>query len=219
MQIEIILDTICPWCYIGLNRLTKALLERPKIKPIISYKPFILDPEIPIEGMKKLDYISEKFRSEKHYNDITKIMNDIGINEKINLNLDIIKVIPNSLDSHCLIMLAETIGKDHDVLKDIMKYYFSDGINISKRNILFKIGEKYQLDKKNILEYLDNEKYKKSLFKETMRLRHLGVTGVPTYIINNSFAISGAQDQVALLKVIDLANNPKNSVTNLQSYI
>ena len=147
MQIEIILDTICPWCYIGLNRLTKALLERPKIKPIISYKPFILDPNIPLKGMNKLDYISGKFRSEKHYNDIIKIVNDIGINEKINLNLDMIKVIPNSLESHCLIMLAETVGKDHDVLKDIMKLYFSDGVNISKRDILLKIGERYKLNK------------------------------------------------------------------------
>ena len=77
MHIEIILDTICPWCFIGLKRLKDALTERPELKPIISYKPFLLDPSIPHNGIKKSNYILEKFKSEQHYNDSVKLVNEI----------------------------------------------------------------------------------------------------------------------------------------------
>ena len=218
MHIEIILDTVCPWCFIGLKRLKDALMERPELKPIISYKPFLLDPAIPQDGIKKSNYILEKFKSEQHYNDSVKLINEIGEQEGLNLNLKMIKIIPNSLSSHCLIILGETIGKDHQILEDLMKAYFCNGYDISDEEVLCKIGKKYNLEKEVIINYLNNNKYKKLLYKETMRLRNQGINGVPTYILNNSYAISGAQDKIALLKIIDLASL-ENNTSNFQSYI
>tara|TARA_B100000073_G_C23691321_1_gene556577 strand:+ start:460 stop:1116 length:657 start_codon:yes stop_codon:yes gene_type:complete len=218
MHIEIIIDTVCPWCFIGLKRLKDALIERPQLRPTISYKPFLLDPTIPQGGIPKAKYILEKFRSNQHYENSINLVNEIGEQEGLDLKLDMIKIIPNSLNSHCLVILGETIGKDHEILEEIMRAYFCYGYDITNDEILCKIGKKYNLKEEAIMNYINNEKYKKLLHKETMRLRNQGINGVPTYILNNSYAISGAQDKVALLKIIDLAS-AENSNSNLQSFI
>ena len=218
MHIEIVLDTVCPWCFVGLKRLKDALIERPQLNPVIFYKPFLLDPSIPYDGIPKSKYILEKFRSYQHYENSIELVNNIGEQEGLNLNLDMINIIPNSMNSHFLVMLGETIGKEHQILEEIMGAYFCYGYDISNMEVLFKIGKKYNLEEETIVNYINNEKYKKMLYKETLRLRNQGFNGVPTYILNNSYAISGAQDKVALLKIIDLAASENNN-SNFQSFI
>jgi len=206
MQIDLYIDTICPWCYIGLKRLEKALSKRSELKPDIRYKSFLLNPNIPLAGINKKQYILEKFKSEEYHQKITSIIEKTAISENINLNLDAIETIPNSIYSHCLIRLAESFGNQHQVVSILFDSYFRLGLNISQKETLIKIGKEVNLNKKDILEFIEDPKNTLSLKKETSHLRRLGITGVPSFIINNKLAISGAQEKEVLIKMLDLAS-------------
>ena len=103
MEIDIIFDTVCPWCYIGKRRLEMALSLRPQIKVKPNWRPFLLNPEMPPEGIDRTAYLVKKFGSESRVRRIYGAIGEAGLSVEIDFAFDRIDKTPNSVDSHRLV--------------------------------------------------------------------------------------------------------------------
>lgn len=205
MRIDIILDTVCPWCYVGKARFEKALRSRAYENIIIGWRPFQLNPHMPRAGQDRESYLIEKFgsvdRAERSYHNLQKA----GEKEGVPFHFDRILNTPNTVDSHRLIAYAGRAGLQNDIVDALFKGYFSFGRDIGDPEILSDIAAESGLDRAETLEYLTSETDRDMILAEDDMVRDLGVNGVPCYIIDRKYAISGAQSPEVFMQVLDLA--------------
>lgn len=211
MLVDFIIDTICPWCYIGKRRFDKAFQLRPDVTPDIQYRPFLLNPDMPLEGVDKELSIKQKFGSRDAYDKIIHNIKEVGLSEDIDFNLDKIKRTPNSAFSHILIQLGQTVGVHDEIVNSLLSAYFEQGQDISNIDNLKTIGKKAGISEKQLVETLNSETALESIHTQSNQIRRLGVTGVPCYIFNKTQAVSGAQDSEILVKLINLAEPQKQT--------
>ena len=110
MKIDIISDTVCPWCFIGKRRLERALSMRPDIDAKITWHPFQLNPDMPAEGIERELYLSLKFGGAARAKELYRVVGEAGASEDLDFNFEAIKRTPNSLNSHRLLQYAQTHG-------------------------------------------------------------------------------------------------------------
>ena len=205
MLIEIFSDVICPWCFIGKRRLERALEQRPGLEVSIAWRAFQLNPWMPPEGIGRKAYLEAKFGSR----DASRIYDGIrrvGAAEGIDFRFDRIPRTPNTLNAHRLIRLAATEGCQDAVVEALFQAYFLEGRDIGDLAVLADIGETAGLDARMPLE-ADAERA--SVRAEDARARQMGIQGVPCFIIDRSYAVSGAQEPEYFLPVFDLVQNGK----------
>jgi predicted DsbA family dithiol-disulfide isomerase len=205
IRIDIIVDTVCPWCYVGKARFEKALRSRAYENIMIGWRPFQLNPHMPREGQDRESYLIDKFgslqRAERSYQSLQKA----GEKEGVAFHFDRIQSTPNTVDSHRLIAFAGRAGLQNDVVDALFKGYFSFGRDIGNPEILSDIAAETSLDRAETLEYLKSETDRDMVMAEDDMVRDLGVNGVPCYIIDRKYAISGAQSPEVFMQVLDLA--------------
>jgi len=205
MRIDIILDTVCPWCYVGKARFEKALRSRSYENIMIGWRPFQLNPHMPRGGQDRESYLIEKFgsvqRAERSYRSLQKA----GENDGVDFQFDRIRNTPNTVDSHRLIAFAGRAGLQNDIVDALFKGYFTFGRDIGDPDILSHIAAETGLDRAETLEYLISETDRDMVLAEDDMVRDLGVNGVPCYIIDRKYAISGAQSPEVFMQVLDLA--------------
>jgi len=206
MRIDVILDTVCPWCFIGKRRLQYALALRPHITPEISWRSFLLNPEIPPEGLERSIYLIKKFGSESRVRRIYGAIADAGLSVEIDFAFDRICTTPNSVDSHRLILRAQEQGLGERVVEDLYSAYFLDGLDIGDKSLLTRIGANNGLDPDALEHYLQTEEDVSGIYDENARAHRLGVNGVPAFVFNNNWVISGAQEPQVLARMLDAAN-------------
>tara|TARA_B100001094_G_scaffold328144_1_gene387861 strand:+ start:1172 stop:1810 length:639 start_codon:yes stop_codon:yes gene_type:complete len=212
MLVDFIIDTICPWCYIGKRRFDRAFQSRSHIIPDIQYRPFLLNPEMPLSGIDKAISIKQKFGSKENYDKMIKNIEEVGISEGIKFNLKKIEKIPNSSFSHVLIQLAHTVGVHEKVVDDLLSNYFEQACDIGNLEVLKEIGMRSGLNTNEIDSAFTSENALAAVKTQSDQIRSLGVTGVPCYIFNKTQAISGAQEPEVLIKIIDLTEqHPKTN--------
>ena len=114
MRIDIVFDTVCPWCFVGKRRFDRALKLRPNLKPEVRYRSFLLNPDLPPQGVDRREYLERKFGGSHQYDRIAEALIFTGKGEGINFALDKIKRTPNSANSHRLVRLAHTLGRQHE---------------------------------------------------------------------------------------------------------
>ena len=124
MKIDIISDTVCPWCFIGKRRLERALAMRPNITAEITWHPFQLNPEMPPDGIERQIYLKAKFGSSERAKDNYRAVDQASVGEKLDLQLDDIKRMPNSLQSHRLLHYARRHDKQDVVAENLFQSYF-----------------------------------------------------------------------------------------------
>ena len=152
MKIKVFADTICGWCYIGYTRLTKVLKKFENISFDYEHVPFQLNPGMPKEGIKRLDYLKNKFGSKEAAQPMYDNMVQEALKEKLQFNLEKIEITPNTNFSHILIKLAFSKCIGHEVLIKIFEAYFSKGKNIGDKNVLVEIGKSCNINEKEIYE-------------------------------------------------------------------
>ena len=141
MKIDIISDTVCPWCFIGKRRLERALAMRPNITAKITWHPFQLNPEMPPDGIERQIYLKAKFGSSERAKDNYRAVDQASVGEKLDLQLDDIKRMPNSLQSHRLLHYARRHDKQDVVAEHLFQSYFFYGIDIGSIAHLIKIAD------------------------------------------------------------------------------
>ena len=205
MKIDIISDTVCPWCFIGKRRLERALAMRPNITTEITWHPFQLNPEMPPDGIERQIYLKAKFGSSERAKDIYRAVDQASVGEKLDLQLDDIKRMPNSLQSHRLLHYARRHDKQDVVAENLFQSYFFYGIDIGSIAHLIKIAAESGLDDEDVRSYMESSEDIELVRGHDTQSRKLGVSGVPCFIIAEEYAISGAQESEVFLQVFDAA--------------
>ena len=202
MKIKVFADTICGWCFIGHSRLNKALEKFEDVKFEIEHMPFQLNPDMPKEGIKRIDYLKYKFGGIEIARPMYERMAEEGKKEGLSFVFDKIILTPNTSLSHLLIKLAYRKKIGLKIINEIFKSYFQDGIDIGNINNLIKIGKKFNLEEKEIKNFLLSEVEMKKINLSDSDARSKGITGVPFFNINNNTYISGAQSTENLIEAI-----------------
>jgi predicted DsbA family dithiol-disulfide isomerase len=206
MKIDIVSDAICPWCYIGKRRLEQALSLAPQPELEIGWRPFQLNPEMPVEGMDRKDYLQAKFGDSaggRGYERITAVGHEVGIP----FAFDKIKRTPNTIMAHRLIRYAAREHLQDTMVETLFRGYFTDGQDIGQRTTLVALAEAAGLNAGKVDAYLTGSEDDDTIRAEDAFARQIGINGVPCFIIDRQYAISGAQPAQAFLEVFELAKN------------
>ena len=214
MKIDIISDTVCPWCFIGKRRLERAIAMRPEMVPEVNWYPFQLNPEIPEEGIERELYLSLKFGGIERAKEIYRAVGEASASEDLDFNLSAIKRMPNSLRSHRLLHFSKIKNAQHAVVENLFRSYFFHGTDIGSVESLLEIAKDSGLDPKQVRCYLESDEDLELVQNQDIQSRKLGVSGVPCFIIADEYAISGAQEPEVFLQVFDAAKqlNPEASL-------
>jgi len=207
MQIDIISDVVCPWCFIGKRRLEKALVMRPDIETAITWRPFQLNPDMPAEGMARADYIATKFGDSGHSRRIHQTIAEAGTTVGINFAFDKIKRSPNTRNAHRLIRYATKQGAGSEVVTRLFEGYFLQGRDVGDLATLAAIAAEAGLDEREARAFLAGDSERDEIVAEDRNARRLGVNAVPCFIFAGQYAISGAQEPEFFLPVFDLVLN------------
>lgn len=203
MRIDIISDTICPWCFIGKRRLARALKQRPEPQVEITWRPFQLNPDMPREGMDRQSYLTAKFGSEANSAEIYARVAEAGRGEGIAFNFAGIPRTPNTLDSHRLIRWAGESGAQDRVVELLFRRYFLDAEDIGDSRVLTAVAAEAGMDGAWVAEALAGDNDLDIVRAEDRYARQLGVSGVPCFVLERKYAISGAQEPAAFLQAFE----------------
>lgn len=204
IKIDVVSDVVCPWCYIGKRRLEKAVAELSSVYDFdIEYHPFELNPSTPETGLNQKEYLTKKFGGEDRYTELTNRVVGIAADEGLNLDFSKQLVSPNTRKAHSIIQFAREEGKQLAVKEAFMKAYFTDGIDLSKKENLISVAVQAGLDVKKVEKVLEDENAPIQIALAEQELSKLGISGVPFYIINNKHGISGAQSPETFMKAFE----------------
>ena len=205
MEIDIIFDTVCPWCYIGKRRLEQALAMRPQVKARPIWRPFLLNPEMPPEGIDRTAYLLKKFGSEARVRRIYGAISEAAQSAEIDFAFERIGKTPNSVDSHRLVRFADRAGRADEVVEALFVEFFMEGRDIGDVGILAEIGAEHGLDRRALKAYLESDQDTQLIHDENARAHRLGINGVPSFAFNGKMVISGAQEPQVLVRLLDAA--------------
>jgi len=205
MQLDIFSDTICPWCYVGKRRLERALKARPQTDLKIRWRAFQLNPGMPPDGMERRAYIEAKFGTPDRARRIYEAVSQAGASEGIDFAFDRMRRTPNTLQSHRLLRLAATVDRQGETLDELFHAYFEAGADIGDVDLLVEIAEASGIDPADARAYLEGSEDREAVIAEDQLARRQGINGVPCFIFNGRYALSGAQEPEALFQLFDLA--------------
>ena len=178
---------------------------RPHINAKIVWRPFLLNREIPTEGIDRAAYLIRKFGSESRVRRIYGAISQAGESVDIDFAFNLIDRTPNSVDSHRLIQFALKNGFGEEIVETLFFDYFIRGLDIGSTEVLCDIGSRAGLDRKAVSTYLDGTDNIDFVYNENNRVHRMGVNGVPAFIFNKKMVISGAQEPQILARMIDAA--------------
>jgi predicted DsbA family dithiol-disulfide isomerase len=212
MQIDIVSDTICPWCYVGKRRLERALKERPELDVTIEWHAFQLNPEMPTEGVDRETYMMRKFGSEQRVTEIFDSIAAAGRQEGIPFAFDRIARTPNTVNSHRLIRWAEPAGCQDAVVELLFRRYFEQGKDIGAIDVLVQIAVEAGLEGADAERFLSGTDGIEDVRAENVAAHRLGISGVPCFIFEKKYAVSGAQEPEVFFQVFDMPKTPTEAV-------
>src|SRR5476649_782443 len=204
MQIDVISDTVCPWCFIGKRRLMRAMEQRPMIGFDVKWRPYRLDPAVPKGGMDRQAYMRAKFGDDpQRIVEMHKLIAAEGAKDGIVFDFAAIARRPDTLDSHRLIRWAEAAGVQDEVVERLFIAYFENGEDIGDIRVLADIADLSGMDGIDVAQMLDTDADTALVTREDAIAHEMGVTGVPAMIFGGKLAVSGAREPEVLLSVID----------------
>lgn len=205
IHIDIVSDTVCPWCFIGKRRLERALRARPDVEFQLGWRPFQLNPEIPRSGVSRAQYLNTKFGGNSRAQRIYENIAASGLEEGLAFNFKAIRHQPNTVDSHRLVRWAASTGKQDAVVEALFLAYFMDGRDVGDHDVLVDIAARAGMDGDTVRDLFTRDADRDLVLAEEGVARRMGIAGVPCFIIDRKYAVSGAQDPSVLTNVIDLA--------------
>lgn len=207
--VEIISDPICPWCYIGKTRFERALKARPDHPFTVTWKPFQLNPNMPPEGMDRREYLARKFGGKEGavrvYADIVKAAAEDGLE----INFEQIKRTPNTINAHRLIHWAGVEGLQNEVVAALFIANFEEGKDISDPVVLADIAENSGMERAVVERLLASEADIAETRAADEKAREMGVRGVPTFLIDGQYVVTGARETAFWVDLIDEINQIK----------
>jgi predicted DsbA family dithiol-disulfide isomerase len=198
LVIDVVSDVVCPWCFIGKRRLEQALELRPDIPVEIRWRPYFLNDWVPREGISREQYLTKKFGSPERYKSIAGRVAQAAKAEGLDYQMDKIARQPNTLDCHRLILWAGNTGNAGKMKQRLMELYFSEGADLTDREVLVKVAAECGLDPDLTRELLASDRDVDRVTQEAEQAKRAGIDGVPCFILGGVLAVSGAQDPAYL---------------------
>jgi predicted DsbA family dithiol-disulfide isomerase len=214
LPIDVFSDVVCPWCFIGKRRLEKALALAPDIPVVVNWRPYFLNPWVPREGMSREDYLTTKFGSVERYKSIAQRVAAAAASEGLTYALDKIARQPNTLDCHRLIRWAGEVGKAAQMKQRLMDLYFTEGADLSDREVLGQAAVGCGMDGACVRDLLASDRDIQEVTTEADTAKNAGIDGVPCFIFGGAFAVSGAQEPHYLADAIRRAAAGTTQVAN-----
>lgn len=208
LAVDVISDVICPWCYIGMRRLEKAIAAfGGPVK--VRWLPFQLNPQMPREGVSRREYRTRKFGSWERSQELDAQVALAGAGEGIHFAFDRMERTPNTLDAHRLIWLADGDGVQDGVVEALFRAYFTEGRDISARLTLLDVVAEAGLDRDRADDVLTSGGGQEAIREADVLTRRVRVEGVPFFVVNGRVTLSGAQPPDAFLSAFDQASGPE----------
>ena len=203
MELDVVIDVVCPWCYVGKRQLDKALTERPGVVKQVRYRPYQLSAETPDEGVDRAEHYARKFGDSPQYKAAREHLLTLGKSLGIAFDFESECRIANTLDAHRVIRWAMSTGMQAAVAEGLMKAYFEDCAFLGDHALLVDVATKAGLDGDLVKDLLASDKDKDLISGEVRQAHAMGIQGVPMFIFNGKAGVSGAQDASVLVQVID----------------
>lgn len=207
MKVEIWSDIACPFCYIGKRNYEKAIEKFAEASNIeLEWYSFQLDPTIPEEGNEGVNmtaYLEQrKGMPTSQIQEMFGNIGEMGKNVGIEFNFDK-AVIANTMNAHRLLQLAKTKGLSNEAEGILFKAYFTDGVDIGNKEALKSLGLTIGLEEVNLDRVLDSDEFSYEVNQDIREGANIGVQGVPFFVFNRRYGISGAQPVEAFLETIN----------------
>lgn len=220
MKVEIWSDVVCPFCYIGKRKFEAALSEFKESSNIeITWKSFQLSPDMRTDPGKNIhQYLAEHKRisleqAKSLNNQVTNIAKQVGLV----FNFD--QAIPvNTFNAHRFLHLAKQHGLQEEAEEQLFKAYFTDGKNSDDPQTLMRIGSEIGLDPAEVKQVLESNQYAGEVRQDVAEAHELGIRGVPFFLVDRKYAVSGAQDSKVFLETLEKAftawrkENPQSNI-------
>lgn len=207
IRIDVVSDVVCPWCYIGKRRLEKAIegtqsSDNVQVKEVeIVYHPFQLDPSVPVEGLSFQTYMENRFGS----NFVEKFhqVEQVAQNEGLDFDFSNLPKAINTFTLHRILTVALQDGIQSEAKESLMKAYFVDKQDLTQENIVVEVMQKCGWTAEKTLGIINSDIATDEVKEEMNYYRQLGVTGVPFFIFNQKYAVSGAQPAEVFAEIIE----------------
>ena len=208
MQIEIWSDVVCPWCYIGKRRLERALGEFEHADEVeVTWRSFQLNPDAPATAVPTLDYLAQRFGPQAQA--MTARVAELGKGEGLNLDFASSLTV-NTLEAHRVLHLAADLGIGDAAKERLLRAHFTEGADVSDHETLTKLMvEAGPLQastvEARVREVLAGTEYADAVQADIDMARRLGANGVPFFVIDRKYGISGAQAPETFLHALRTA--------------
>jgi predicted DsbA family dithiol-disulfide isomerase len=202
LKIDIVSDVVCPWCYIGKRRIENALALVRDVPVEVHWRPFFLNSWVPREGISRDEYLTAKFDSVEAYKGIAGRVVAAADEEGLTYRPDLVKRQPNTIDCHRLIHWAEEQGKAAEMKQRLMELYFRDGGDLTDANVLVQAAADVGLDADDVRRRLASDEDVALISGQAQEASDKGISGVPTFVFAQKYAISGAQPAEQLARAI-----------------
>jgi len=204
ITIDVVSDVVCPWCFLGRKRLENALAMLPEVEAEIRWRPFQLDPTLPPQGKDRDVYMREKFGNGSKIDDIHKQLTELGDENGIVFDFEAITRAPNTLDAHRVIHWAAQAAPDtqNKLVGTLFSLYFEQGQDIGDHEVLVDAAASVGMDAAVVARLLESDADKATIREEIDTANRIGVRGVPCFIIDQKYAVMGAQNADVLADAI-----------------
>lgn len=194
MKVEVFSDVACPWCYIGHARFARAA-ERFRAKGgtiEVTMRPYQLNPDAPAEGEPLISHLEHKFGPNARQ--MVQRVTAVAAADGLDMDQDR-AVSANTFEAHRLIEVATRQGLGHEMAERLFRAYFSEGLNVGDPDVLAKLAAETGVR--------DSGEGAEQVREQFARARALGITGVPLFLFEEKYAVSGAQPEEAFVAAID----------------
>ncbi len=205
MQIEVVYDLVCPWCYLGVRRLFRTMHRRPDLLYDLVWRPFLLNPDMPRAGMNRSDYVIRKFGGEDRARRMYGSITEIGAAEGVAFRFDRIRKTPSSVDAHRVVRWAARFGRGCEIVEALFAAHFSDGYDIGDPGVLRAVAASCSLDAGALAAFLGTDEDVELVHADNLRAHRLGINGVPCFVVSGRHAIAGAQEPEVIERLLDVA--------------
>jgi predicted DsbA family dithiol-disulfide isomerase len=195
LAIAVFSDVICPWCFVGKRRLERALRDV-GAEAEITWLPFELNPDMPAQGMARADYRARKFGLERS-RELDANMTALGREEGIAFGFDRIARTPSTRKAHALIAHASRLGRADAVVEALFRAYFEEALDVGDSEVLADLAARQGLERDAALAALSDPELHDEVVTREREAARLGASGVPFFVVDRQWAISGAQASAA----------------------
>jgi len=205
LQVEVIADFVCPFCFIGKRRFDDAL-QAVQGPSDVSWYPYQLNPEMPAEGQSFDDYLSGRFGSAANVAPVLQYLAAEGKGLGIDFRFDKLRHVPNTVVVHQVMQLAEDLELDQSALADdLMSAFFEEGRNIGDARELMAIAGTHGISADDASKAIDSDQIKQRVLTREGRARASGLAGVPGFLVNRRLLVVGAQSAGNIVNAFDQA--------------